>query len=188
MPVNKLLPPSTPSIVFALPCDLELDIINSSPLPAGTVAGCVNTGPGRDTARHSRGETSLLVSCVISPHGCGCRSMSETQCHSPSRVLLGPQWEDSYGPAAVCHHPAGSFLHTSPSPWHPENSTGTPADGFLWARSSLTPQQTHRPEGCSHMLSSEASISAWGWGWFQVCSSLSFRGGSCPHICYSYIP
>lgn len=67
MPVNKLLPPSTPSIVFALPCELELDIINSFPLPAGSALGYVNTGPGRDIAGPSRGETSLSVSWVIPP-------------------------------------------------------------------------------------------------------------------------
>lgn len=130
VPVNKLLPPSTPSIVFALPCELELDIINSFPLPAGTVLGYVNTGPGRDTARHSRGRL-LFRFPVWFPRGCGCRSMSETQCHSPSRALLGSQWEDSGGPASVCHHPAGGFLHTSPSPWQPWELPWNPSRWLL---------------------------------------------------------
>lgn len=144
-----LLAPSPLSC--ALPCELELDVINSAPLPAGTTAGCVNKGHERDTARHSTGGGfSSRFLCDLPPSGCGCQSMCETQRHSPSSVLLAPQRGDSCGPASVCS------VCQRPGRWLPAHQhqplapLRTPLEPQQMASCgpvpAAAPQQTRRPE------------------------------------------
>lgn len=149
VPVSKLLPPKHPIYCVCPALWTGARHLNSFPLPAGTVLGFVNRGPGRDTARHCRGETSPSVSCVISPVAVAAGAWVR-----PSVTHPHVSYWDLNGKILAITQQVASC---TPAPAHgnPENSTGTPADGFLWANASLTPQQTHPPEGCSHTLSSE---------------------------------
>lgn len=140
----------------ALLCDLELVIVNIFPLPAATV---VSTKVAGGTLRGLAGEeTSLSVSCVIFPQWLWLPAVCVRPyvIHSPSSVLLAPQWEDSCGPVLVCQHP-------SRCPPAPQHQPAAPPS------TSLEPQQTascgpvlvcgtrayHGLVGCSHLLSRE---------------------------------